>query len=384
MSDDARLAPARDPLLFTPGPLTTSKTVKQAMLRDVGSWDREFSQVVAGVRRSLLAVAGVSQRQGYEAVLMQGSGSFGLEAVVTSVTPPQGKLLVLVNGAYGDRIAKMAAMQSIALATLKYAESQPPAAEDVRVALAADPAITHVVVVHCETTSGMLNPIEPVGRAAKEFGKTFIVDAMSSFAAIPIDLPGMGIDFLVSSSNKCIEGVPGFSFVICRRDALEATEGWARSWCFNLLDQWRYMEKTGLFRCTPPTHVLLAVAQALRELEAEGGVPARGGRYRANHQQLVGGMRLMGFREFLPPELQSPIITTFLAPPHPNFDFPEFYDRLHDRGHVIYFGKVTSADCFRIGNIGRIFPADIDDLLGAIARTLEEMGVTLPCSSRSA
>ena len=185
MSDRSRLSPARDLLLFTPGPLTTSKTVKQAMLRDVGTWDREFSEVVAGVRRSLLAAAGVSQPQGYEAVLMQGSGSFGLEAVVTSVTPPQGKLLVLVNGAYGERIAKMAAMQSIALTTLKYAESQPPAAADVRAALAADAAITHVVVVHCETTSGMLNPIAPIGQAAKEFGKTFVVDAMSSSAQSP-------------------------------------------------------------------------------------------------------------------------------------------------------------------------------------------------------
>jgi 2-aminoethylphosphonate-pyruvate transaminase len=377
MSDPARSFPAHDLLLFTPGPLTTSKTVKQAMLRDVGTWDREFSAVVANVRRSLLAVAGLSQQQGYEAVLMQGSGSFGLEAVVTSVTPPQGKLLVLVNGAYGERIAKMAAMQSIALATIKYAESQPPTAADVRAALTADKAITHVVVVHCETTSGMLNPIESIGQVAKEFGKTFVVDAMSSFGAIPIDLPGIGIDFLISSANKCIEGVPGFSFVICRREALEATEGWARSWCFNLLEQWRYMEKTGLFRATPPTHVVLAFAQALAELEAEGGLAARGARYRANYQRLIAGMRRLGFREYLPAELQSPIITTFLSPQHPNFDFRRFYDRLHDRGHVIYFGKVTSADCFRIGNIGRIFQSDIDDLLGAIARTLEEMNVAL-------
>jgi 2-aminoethylphosphonate-pyruvate transaminase len=372
-----RPSPARDLLLFTPGPLTTSKTVKQAMLRDVGSWDREFSDVVAGVRRSLLAVAGVSQQQGYEAVLMQGSGSFGLEAVVTSVTPPAGKLLVLVNGAYGDRIAKMAAMQSIGVTELRYPEAQAPSAADVRAALVADASITHVVVVHCETTSGMLNPIAEISRVAKEFGKTFVVDAMSSFGAIEIDLPGLGIDFLVSSSNKCVEGVPGFSFVICRRAALEATDGWARSWCFNLLDQWRYMEKTGLFRCTPPTHVVLAFAQALAELEEEGGVPARGQRYRGNHQRLVCGMRRLGFREFLPPELQSPIITTFLAPPHPNFDFKSFYDRLHDRGHVIYFGKVTAADCFRIGNIGRLFASDIDDLLAAIARTLDEMDVRL-------
>ena len=298
MNKSSRPALARDHLLFTPGPLTTSKAVKQAMLRDVGTWDREFSEVVAGVRQSLLSVAGLSKEQGYEAVLMQGSGSFGLEAVITSVAPPNGKLLVLVNGAYGERIAKMTAMQSIGLTTLKYPESQPPAADDVRQALTADPAITHVMVVHCETTSGMLNPIEPISRVAAEFKKTFIVDAMSSFGAIPIDLPKLGIDFLISSSNKCIEGVPGFSFIICRRAALEATEGWARSWSFNLLDQWRYMEKTGLFRCTPPTHVVLAFAQALVEMDAEGGVAARGARYCANHSHLVRGMRRLGFREY--------------------------------------------------------------------------------------
>jgi 2-aminoethylphosphonate-pyruvate transaminase len=377
MSDHSRPSPARDLLLFTPGPLTTSKTVKQAMLRDVGSWDCEFSEVVAGVRSSLLGLAEVSQEQGYEAVLVQGSGSFALEAVVTSFTPPQGKLLVLINGAYGDRIAKMAAMHSIAVTSIKYAESQPVAAADVRAALAADPAITQVVVVHCETTSGMLNPIESIGPVVKEFGKKFIVDAMSSFAAIPIDLPGIGVDVLISSSNKCIEGVPGFAYVICRRDALEASEGWARSWCLDLFDQWRYMEKTGLFRCTPPTHVVLAFAQALSELEVEGGVAARGARYRANHQALVRGMRRMGFREYLPPELQSPIITTFFVPQHPHFEFRNFYDRLHHRGHVIYFGKVTNADCFRIGNIGRLFESDIDDLLAAIERTLHEMDVVI-------
>jgi len=377
MTSNHRLAPARDLLLFTPGPLTTSKTVKQAMLRDLGTWDREFIEVVADVRKSLLDIAGVTKQQGYEVVLMQGSGSFGLESVVTSVIPTHGKLLVPVNGAYGERIARMAGMQGIPLTTLNYPPSQPPDAADVRAALIADPAITHVMVVHCEITSGILNPIAAIGRVAAEFNTKFMVDAMSSFGAIPIDMPYIGIDFLVSSSNKCLEGVPGLSFIVCRRTALEATEGWARSWCFNLLDQWRYMERTGLFRATPPTHVILALAQALAEMEAEGGVAARGIRYCDNHSQLVRGMRRLGFREYLPPELQSPIITTFLCPQHTRFDFREFYDRLHGRGHVIYFGKIAGADCFRVGNIGRIFPSDIDDLLAAMARTLWDMRVAL-------
>ena len=285
---------------------------------------------------------------------------------------------MLVNGAYGDRIAKMAAMQSIAVTTLKYAESQPPAAADVRAALAADPAITHVIVVHCETTSGMLNPIEPIGRAAKEFGKTFVVDAMSSFGAIPIDLPGIGIDFLVSSSNKCIEGVPGFSFVLCRRDGLG---GDRRLGPFLVLESARPMALHGEDGAVP-LHAAHARGAGLRA--GPGGI---GGRRRPcrPRQALPRQPPAAGLRHAAAGFPRVSAARSCKAPSSPrssrrhirNFDFRKFYDRLHDRGHVIYFGKVTTADCFRIGNIGRLFESDIDDLLGAIARTLEEMQVAL-------
>ena len=371
---ETNVPPARDKLLFTPGPLTTSLSVKEAMLHDAGSWHADFNEVVRGVRERLLALASVSQEAGYECVLMQGSGSFGVEAVVTSAVPRDGRLLVLSNGAYGERIVQMAEVAGIDTRALRYAEDTAVDPEDVRRALAEDAAISHVAVVHCETTTGLLNPIEAVGAAVREHGRSFIVDAMSSFGAYAIDLPGWGIDYLISSANKCIEGVPGFSFVIARRDALLASEGNARSLSLDLAGQWRGFEKNGQFRFTPPTHAVLAFAQALDELDAEGGVAARGARYRANHAVLVEGMHALAFRPFLAPEVQSYIITAFHEPDHPRFDFQELYRRLSDRGMIIYPGKLTQQPTFRIGTIGRIFEADVRQLLAALRDVMTEMG----------
>jgi 2-aminoethylphosphonate-pyruvate transaminase len=369
--------PARDKPLFTPGPLTTSRTVKQAMLRDLGSRDYEFIATIQAVRERLLAVAGVSKEQGYEAVLVQGSGTFGIEAVLSSVTPPSGKWLIVINGAYGERLARIAQVHRIAHADLKCPEDALPRAADVDRALAADPAVTGVAVVHCETTTGILNPIEEIGRVVQKHGQTYVVDSMSAFGAVAFDLRACGIDYLVSSSNKCIEGVPGFSFVICKRAALLATEGWARTLSLDLLAQWQGLEKTGQFRFTPPTHAILAFRQALDELAAEGGVAGRAARYRRNYETLVAGMRAMGFVEYLRPELQGHIITSFRYPADPHFRFEDFYRRLNDKGFVIYPGKVSNADCFRIGTIGRLFESDIRALLLAIREALAEMGVRM-------
>jgi 2-aminoethylphosphonate-pyruvate transaminase len=365
---------AHDPLLFTPGPLTTSRTVKQAMLRDVGSRDATFIATVAHIRQSLLSLAGVSRAAGYEAVLMQGSGTFGIESVITSAVPRDGKLLVLANGAYGERIARIAEVAGIDSTVLQSPEDEPVDPAQTQAALAADPAITHVSVVHCETTTGLLNPIEDIGAIVRSRGRAYIVDAMSSFGAVPIDVAGSGIDFLVSSANKCLEGVPGFSFVIAKRDALLACEGNARGVSLDLHAQWRGLEKDGQFRFTPPTHPLLAFEQALMELDAEGGVFGRGTRYSANQRALLDGMQAMGFRPYLASEHQSYIITSFHYPTHPNFSFPAFYDRLALLGFVIYPGKVSQTECFRIGTIGRIFEHDVRQLLAAIRTVLDEMG----------
>jgi 2-aminoethylphosphonate-pyruvate transaminase len=370
---EAPLPPARDKLLFTPGPLTTSATVKQAMLRDAGSWHFEFNAIVASIRERLLTLAGVSKEAGYEAVLMQGSGTFGVEAAITTAVPRDGRLLVLANGAYGERIAQIAAAASVDAEVLRVPEDTPVDPGAVARAVAADASITTVVAVHCETTAGILNPIDAIGHAVAGAGRTYIVDAMSSFGALPVDIGGAGIDFLVSSANKCIEGVPGFSFVISRRAALEGCEGRARSLSLDLYAQWRGFETNGQFRFTPPTHVLLAFDQALRELDQEGGIVARGARYAANHAMLIEGMRAMGFRAYLRPEVQSPIITSFHYPEHSRFDFDDFYRSLSDRGMIIYPGKLSDVDCFRIGNIGRIWPADIRQLLAAIEDVMQEM-----------
>jgi 2-aminoethylphosphonate-pyruvate transaminase len=375
MDAEQPLPPARDKTLFTPGPLTTSLSVKQAMLRDAGSWHFEFNAIVAGIREQLLSLAGVSRDAGYETILMQGSGSFGVEAVLTSTVPRDGKLLAVVNGAYGRRAVTMAEVAGIDVSVLASPEDTPADPDEVRAALAADAAVTNVIVVHCETTTGMMNPIAEIGRAVKEQGRVYIVDVMSSFGAVPVDLPGIGIDFAVSSSNKCIEGVPGFSFVIARREELLKTEGYARSHSLDILDQWRGFERNGQFRFTPPTHAILAFAQALRELEMEGGVEGRARRYRANHAALIEGMRALGFREYLRPEHQSYIITSFHYPAHPGFRYDDFYQRLSDKGMIIYPGKLTDVETFRIGNIGRIFEQDIRYLLEAIGEALEEMGV---------
>ena len=375
--------PARDPsekLLFTPGPLTTSATVKAAMMRDAGSWHWEFNETVAHVREEILRVAGVRREDGYEAILVQGSGTYGLEAVVCSAVPRDAKLLVAVNGAYGARIVHMAEVLGIETVAVTCAEDETPDPQAVANALADDEGIAVACVVHCETTTGILNPIAEIGRAVKDADRMYFVDAMSSFGAMEIDLRGIGVDYLVSSANKCIEGVPGFSFVIARRQALLDTEGSARSLSLDLLAQLRGFEKNGQFRFTPPTHAILAFDQALRELAEEGGPPGRGARYQANHETLINGMRELGFREFPPPDRQSYIITSFCYPEHPDFEFNRFYRGLADRGFIIYPGKLTETDCFRIGTIGRIFPDDIRRLLAAIGETLGEMGVPVPVS----
>jgi len=382
--DNRRISAAaggKDKILFTPGPLTTSRTVKQAMLRDLGSRDLEFMEMVKDLRGRLLRLGGVTGRT-YAAIPMQGSGTFGLEAVVSSTVPTAGRLLVAVNGAYGRRIARIARLHRIDTVTLDVPENRPVDPAGVARRLREDAAITHVCVCHCETTSGIMNPVREIGAEVRSAARVFFVDAMSSFGAIPVDLEACGIDYLVSSSNKCIEGVPGFSFVLARLARLLETEGTARVLSLDLLDQYRGLEANGQFRFTPPTHALLAFHQALIELDREGGVPGRAQRYRENHQTLVAGMRAMGFREYLRPEDQGPIITSFHFPDHPNFDFEEFYRRLSDSHYVIYPGKVGEADCFRIGSIGRIFPSDVRGLLAAIRRVLNDMRVELATEER--
>lgn len=353
------------------------------MLRDAGSWHFEFNAVVASVRKRILGLANLSPEAGYETILLQGSGTFGVEAVLATCVPPQGKVIVLANGAYGERMVLMLERAGIEHTVLRGGMDTPNDPAALERALSADKSATHVAMVHCETTTGILNPIQEIGRIVRKYRRRYVVDAMSSFGAIPIDFEACGIDYLISSANKCVEGVPGFSFIIARRSALMACEGYARSLSLDLLDQLKGFEKNGQFRYTPPTHAILAFQQALNEFEQEGGVAARARRYQHNHEVLIKGMTQLGFRVYLRPEVQSYIITSFYYPDDSKFSFDQFYRRLSERGFIIYPGKLTAVDCFRIGSIGRIFEADIRALLAAIRETLDEMGVCMKNCRRS-
>jgi 2-aminoethylphosphonate-pyruvate transaminase len=357
-------------LLLTPGPLSTAQTVREAMLQDWCTWDKEYNEgIVTPIRRKLLELAKVDAGE-YTTVLLQGSGTYCVEASIGSAVKTADKLLIISNGAYGQRMGTIAAYYKLNYEMISLREIEPITGEMVREALGARKDVTHVAMVHCETTTGILNRLEEVGKVVKEYPVTFIVDAMSSFGGIPIDIKACGIDFLISSANKCIQGVPGFGFILISKDKLPACKGNARSLSLDIYDQWEMMEKgNGKWRFTSPTHVVRAFYQALADLEQEGGVETRYKRYKENNAILYEGMQMLGFTPLLPQELQSPIITSFLYP-SVGFDFQSFYDSLKQKGFVIYPGKISDADTFRIGNIGAVTPGDMERLLCAIRETL--------------
>ena len=360
-------------LLLTPGPLTTTRTVREAMMEEYSTWDVDYNKIVESIRNSLvrLAVRDDVNLGSFTSVLMPGSGTFSVESVVGSVIHPDGKLLVLNNGAYGARVATISRMLGIETVELSQVETELTNLNAVEKILIEDPAISHVAMVHCETTTGMLNPAEAVGEIVRRLGRIYILDAMSSFGGIPISMESTGAHYLISSANKCVQGVPGFGFVIADRAQLEAAKGFARSHSLDLYDQWREMEsKGGKWRFTSPTHVVNAFACALEELDAEGGVQARYNRYLNNHKSLVEGMRSLGFKTLINDEFQSPIITSFHCPDLAAFDFQNFYDALKGYGFVIYPGKVSNADCFRIGTIGDVYKDDVLELLKKIEEVM--------------
>jgi 2-aminoethylphosphonate-pyruvate transaminase len=368
-----------EPLLLTPGPLTTSRTTKEAMLRDWGSRDAAFVAMNRRVQQQLVAMAGGEGT--HVAVLLQGSGTFAVEAMIGTMVPRDGKLLILVNGAYGHRTVHICRVIGRTHAVVEWREDEPVDPGAVANTLATDSAITHVAVVYCETTSGVLNPLPEIARVVAQAGRRLLIDAMSAFGALPLDAREITFDAMTSSFNKCIEGVPGATFVICRKAALEAAAGRSHSVVLDLHDQSQFMERTGQWRFTPPTHVLAAFDRALSEHAAEGGVAGRGARYRRNCGALIEGMRAMGFRPLLRDAVQAPIIVTFHTPTDPRFDFKVLYDKLAERGYLIYPGKLTKIDSFRIGCIGRLSETDIRGALAAIREVLAEMGVRLPVVS---
>ena len=363
-----------DPLLLTPGPLTTSAEVKQAMLHDWGSRDPLFIDATKNVREVLVKLSGGGDA--FTAVPVQGSGTFAVEAMIGTFLPRDNKLLIVVNGAYGHRITKICDYMDRAYTVLETPEDTPPDISAISATLVADPDISHVVVVHCETTSGILNPIQDIAAAVAAEDRHLMIDSMSAFGAIPFDLSQIPCDAVAASSNKCFEGVPGLGFVLCRKMALEQTKANAHSLSLDLFDQWQAMEKNGQWRFTPPTHVVVAFEAALAAHAREGGVEGRFARYSKNCSVLSEGMKAFGFEPLLPNNLQAPIIVTFKMPSDPNFAFQDFYDRLKNKGYVIYPGKLTVAESFRMGCIGHIDADDMRGALAAVGRTLADMDVT--------
>lgn len=357
-------------LLLTPGPLSTSKTVKMAMMKDWCTWDHDYNEIVQYIRNELIRIATKSTHK-YTSVLMQGSGTFCVESVIGTVIPQNGKLLVLVNGAYGKRIAEISKILGINTVVHDSGETALPDLNKLNEVLTQDQSITHVAAVHCETTTGAINPAKDISQIVKKHDRIFILDAMSSFGGVEMDIDDWNIDFLISSANKCIQGVPGFGFIIAKTEELEKCSNNARSLSLDLYSQWKTMEEAnGKWRFTSPTHVVRAFLQALKELEEEGGIEARASRYRENQRTLVEGMRKLGFKTLVSDELQSPIITSFFYPENEEFQFDRFYQKLKEKGFVIYPGKVLNINTFRIGNIGEVWPDDMKKLLIAIEESM--------------
>lgn len=372
-----------EPYLLTPGPLTTAASVKREMLKDWGSWDSDFRAMTADMRKRLVGLVADGSAE-FDCVPIQGSGTFVVEAMLGSFLPRDSKTLVLVNGAYGQRIVRTLQYLERPHIVIDKGDYLPPRGEEVSHALAADSSISHVVVVHCETSSGILNPIGEISDAVYAAGRKLLIDSMSAFGALSLKASEIRYEAMVSSANKCIEGVPGFGFIIARTDVLAAAEGNSHSLSLDAHAQWTNMNKTGQWRFTPPTHAVAAFMQALLLHEAEGGVTGRGARYEKNRDALVAGMRDLGFETLLKDRWLSPIIVTFFNPAHPNFEFDRFYDLMKQKGFIIYPGKLTVVDSFRVGCIGRMDDAVMNRVVEAAGQSLAEMGVDTAVPPESA
>ena len=363
-----------EPYLLTPGPLTTAYEVKEAMLKDWGSWDEDFRDLTKKLRKNLLSLLG-QRKNLYDCVPIQGSGTFAVESMLGTFIPKDGKLLVLANGAYGLRAAQTMDYLNRDYHLLDKGDYLPPRGSEVADILENDKAITHVLVIHCETSSGILNPLEEIGAVVKSAGRKLLIDSMSAFGAVPVDPEKIDFEAMVSSANKCIEGVPGFGFVFAKLSALEAAKGNCHSLSLDVEAQWSAMEKSGQWRFTPPTHVVAAFLTALEIHEEEGGVAGRGARYTNNRDVMVSGMRDLGFETLLDERWLSPIIVTFFCPADRAFEFTKFYDLMKSEGYIIYPGKLTVVDSFRIGCIGRMDAHVMKGVVFAAKKALETMGV---------
>lgn len=356
--------------LLTPGPLTTTDSVKEQMLFDHCTWDEDYKKITRDITDKLLDLAHVNKEK-YVCTLMQGSGTFGVESVLSSSIGKDEKLLILANGAYGERMTDIAKHNKINYVMYTQDYNKRHDLNKIKDILENDKDITHVSIVHSETTSGILNDIEEVGKIIKNYNKIFIVDAMSSFGGIDIPVEKYDIDFIISSANKCIQGVPGFSFIIAKKEEILKCKNKARSLSLDLYAQWETMNKDGKWRFTSPTHTVLAFNKALDELIEEGGIEKRYERYFNNNRLLINKMEKLGFKTYVDLKYQSPIITSFIYPENANYTFEEMYSYIKQRGYAIYPGKIENINSFRIGNIGEIYEEDIIKLCDIIDEFLK-------------
>lgn len=363
-----------DPLLLTPGPVSTSQSVKAAMMRDRASGGEEFHADLMHARAYMVGL--VHGEGAYTAIPLPGSATYANEGVIAQLVPPGGKLLIHTNGVYGDRLIEIAEHLGTSYSVIRTAPFTPPTSVQFEAAIDADPAITHVMMVHCETSTGVLNALDTVAAVCRRHTKGLFVDAVASFGAMEIDARKLGLQAITVSSNKCMQGVPGLGWAIVQNTALENARGHGSSLALDLWDQNQHMDRTTAFRFTPPTQVVAAFAQACREHAREGGTAARLARYQRNWRRLVDGMRQMGFTTVVPDEFASPIVATFHNPDHPAFSFQTLFEGMKQRGFIIFPGRLALADTFRIGCMGDVTAADMSEAMEAIADTLKEMGVT--------
>lgn len=350
-------------LLFTPGPLTTSIQVKQSMMKDIGTRDTEFNDLVQSIRYNLLSI-GNANPDTHSVLLLQGSGTYGVESVLTSVVHPKDKVLILENGAYGNRMAEICIKANIPFEIAHFSMVASLPVNELEDLIAKDD-ITHVAFIHCETTAGVMNDLISIMNLIKKHKKIAIVDAMSSFGGVPIDITELDIDYLITSSNKCLHGVPGVAIIFAKKSHLETCKNICHSLSLDLYEQYKYMDQNqGGFRFTSPTHVLLALDTALKELLKNGGITARHNHYRLLQEKIQASMKELGFETLVAKNQQSVIITTYLLPMH--FDFDDFYLYMRKHGFLLYSGKLPDYQAFRIGNIGDLTKQNIEDMLACV------------------
>lgn len=359
--------------LLIPGPVTTSPATKVPMTRDWGSWDSEFLSITRRVREGLAAIANC--QDSHVVIPLQGCGSMGVEAAILTLVPADGRVLVPTNGTYSTRIADICARTGRAVVTMRLAEGEAPTAASIDAALTTDSAITHVAIVHCESSTGVLSPLAEIAEVVHRHGRKLFVDGVSTFGAFDLDAQRLGYDILVATPNKCLESMPGISFTIARRATVEAAAGHAPTLALDLHDQWRQFEANGQWRYTPPTQVVAALDVALDLLAAEGGTSRRLARYERNRDVLIEGMRKLGFETLIPPARQAPIVINFRDPDDPGFIFADFGLAMRRRGYVIYPGRLTRSPSFRVACIGAIDEEDIRAAVKAIDSAMKDLGV---------